>query len=211
LGSIDSLISLKFLWISISLSPVKVNKLKEIQSGNTTLHILSITSFIFEQKTLGVDLLIDVNRLLNDRGIKTELKIGGIGKKLLLYKKKYESEKIKFLGFCDNKKENQWADIFIHLSYLDNLPYVILNAGASGIPTIASNIGGIPEIFAKSSDNTVWGLTTNDPETIVDNIQKLLQDKNFYYDVSQKQYKNIKENFNIEKISNQIWNLYLNL
>jgi len=189
----------------------KADKLKEIQNGNASLNILSITSFVFEQKTLGVDLLINVNKLLNDRGIKTELKIAGIGKKLPMYKNKYESEKIKFLGYCNNKTENQWADLFIHLSYLDNLPYVILNAGASGIPTIASNIGGIPEIFTKSSDNKVWGLTNNDPETIADNIQKLIQDKDFYYDVSQKQYENIKENFNIEKISNQIWNLYLSL
>jgi glycosyltransferase involved in cell wall biosynthesis len=189
----------------------KSKKIKEIQNGQTSLHILLITSFVFAPKTRGVDLLMEVNSILNMKGIKTELRIGGIGPKLNLYKEKYETEKVKFLGYCDNKRENEWADIYIHLSFLDNLPLVILNAGAMGIPTIASNIGGIPEIYGSSSDKIIWGLTSNTPEIITQNILKLIQSHDFYYEVSQQQYQNIKNHFNIEKISNQYWNLYFNL
>ena len=189
----------------------KIIKLKEIKTSKKTLHILSITSFVFKLKTEGVDLLIQVNDILKQKGIETELRIGGIGPKLDTYKRKYQNKKITFLGYCDNKKENEWADIFIHLTYLDNLPFVILNAEGMGIPTIASHVGGIPEIFCHSPNDLVWGLTSNNPELIVKKILELIEDHNLYYNVSQQQYQNVKNNFNIAETTNQLWDLYLNL
>jgi len=189
----------------------KLKKLPQIQKGNTPLNILSVTSFVFTLKTQGVDLLIQVNDILKKKGINTELRIGGIGPKLDAYKKKYQTEKVKFLGYCDNNRENEWADVFIHLSFLDNLPFVILNAGGMGIPTIASDVGGISEIYGSSPNKIIWGLTLNNPEIIAQHILDLIQNHKLYSDVSQQQYQNIKNNFNIEKTSHQLWNLYLNL
>ena len=186
-------------------------KSKKIREGKRPIRILSLTTFYFEPKTRGVDLLIETNKILNNNGVKTEIRIGGKGPQLDEYKKKYESETIRFLGYCDSDKENKWADIFIHLSFLDNLPLVVLNAGAIGLPTIASGIGGIPEIFCFSGNNKVWGLTENIADTVANKIMKLISDEKFYLEVSKGQYTNIKEHFILSTISNQFWTLYKNL
>lgn len=189
----------------------KIKKIHDIQKGTVPLNILSVTSFVFTLKTQGVDLLIQVYELLKKKGIKTKMRIGGIGPKLEAYKKKYQNEQVTFLGYCDNKKENEWADIFIHLSYLDNLPFVILNAEGLGIPTIASDVGGIPEIYQLSQNKHLWGITENTPEIIVQKILDLLQNPTFYSEVSHQQYQNIKNNFDIQKTSQRLWNLYQTL
>ena len=38
-------------------------------------------------------------------------------------------------------------DIFLLTSLKEGLPYTILEAGLAGLPVIASNVGGIPEII----------------------------------------------------------------
>ena len=37
-------------------------------------------------------------------------------------------------------------------SYGESLPYVVLEAGAAAKPLIATNVGGIPEIFGPQAD-----------------------------------------------------------
>ena len=34
----------------------------------------------------------------------------------------------------------------------DSMPYVVIEAAAAGIPMVAANVGGIPEIFAEHTD-----------------------------------------------------------
>lgn len=34
----------------------------------------------------------------------------------------------------------------------DSMPYVVIEAGAAGVPMIAANVGGIPEIFDTHTD-----------------------------------------------------------
>ena len=34
----------------------------------------------------------------------------------------------------------------------DSMPYVVIEAGAAGIPMVAANVGGIPEIFGSHRD-----------------------------------------------------------
>jgi len=189
----------------------KSKRLKDVRRGDQPLRILSVTSFTFKPKTQGIDLLIEISTLLNDRGIKTEIKIGGIGPLLDSYKNRYEYHNIKFLGYCDSNKENRWADIFLHFSYLDVFPLVILDAGSIGLPSMASNIGGIPEIFHSNQDKFVWGLVPNKANIIVEKIIDLISDDNKYLTISKEQFSNIEEHFSLSSTSNQFWNLYTNL
>lgn len=58
------------------------------------------------------------------------------------------SERVFFAGRVPNAFEYiQAFDIFTLTSRTEALPYVILEAGSSGVPIIASAVGGIPEII----------------------------------------------------------------
>ncbi|MCO5142895.1 MAG: glycosyltransferase family 4 protein [Oligoflexia bacterium] len=76
---------------------------------------------------------------------------------------------IKFLGYSlDVKKDLQNIDVLLVPSRQDPLPTVIIEAGLSGVPVVASNVGGIPEMIidggngflAKTVDDFAKGIAT---------------------------------------------------
>ena len=54
-------------------------------------------------------------------------------------------------------------------SRAESLPYVVLEAGAAGLPMIATNVGGIPEIFGPDADDLV---PPDDPAALADAIAR---------------------------------------
>jgi Glycosyl transferases group 1/Glycosyltransferase Family 4 len=66
------------------------------------------------------------------------------------------------------------ASLFLYLTHSEGLGSAILMAMAAGVPVIASNVGGIPEIV-RHKDNG-W-LAENEPEAIAAAIRELLSDR----------------------------------
>jgi glycosyltransferase involved in cell wall biosynthesis len=84
-------------------------------------------------------------------------------------------ERVYFAGFIPNARRLLKAfDIYTLTSRKEGLPYALLEAGAVGLPIVASNVGGIPDII----ENTVSGLLTtkNVPADIEKQLQKMLTD-----------------------------------
>src|SRR5258708_2151425 len=58
-------------------------------------------------------------------------------------------------------------------SRAESLPYVVLEAAAAGLPIIATDVGGIPEIFGPDAGDLVH---PNDPTALANAIAAALQD-----------------------------------
>ncbi len=59
-------------------------------------------------------------------------------------------------------------------SRAESLPYIVLEAGAAGLPMIATNVGGIPEIFGPDAGDLI---PPGDPGGAGDAIAAALQDR----------------------------------
>ena len=54
---------------------------------------------------------------------------------------------VRFLGHTPARQAFAHGRLLVVPSRADSLPYVVIEAGGAGIPIIASNVGGIPEIL----------------------------------------------------------------
>ena len=84
-----------------------------------------------------------------------------------------QNEYVHFKGYQANARQYLMAfDIFLLPSKKEGLPYALLEAGVVGLPVIASNVGGIPEVI----EDQVSGMLIH-PEnhvTITDALDYLL-------------------------------------
>jgi glycosyltransferase involved in cell wall biosynthesis len=81
-----------------------------------------------------------------------------------------------FLGYhTDIPEILAVSDLFVHPSLLDALPTVLFEAMAVGVPIVASQVGGVPEII----DGEITGLLVppGDPASLANACLRLLLDK----------------------------------
>jgi glycosyltransferase involved in cell wall biosynthesis len=61
-------------------------------------------------------------------------------------------EAVRFIGHVKARYGFSKGRLLVVPSRGDSMPYVVIEAAAAGIPMVAANIGGIPEIFATHTD-----------------------------------------------------------
>lgn len=103
----------------------------------------------------GADLLVDAIALLHESGKKVTLTLGGDGEETATLKAQVErlglTDAIRFIGHVKARYGFSKGRLLVVPSRGDSMPYVVIEAGAAGIPMIAARVGGIPEIFSPES------------------------------------------------------------
>ena len=103
----------------------------------------------------GADLLVDAVALLHERGNKVTLTLGGDGEETAALKAQVDrlglTNAIRFIGHVKARYGFSKGRLLVVPSRGDSMPYVVIEAGAAGIPMIAARVGGIPEIFGSES------------------------------------------------------------
>jgi glycosyltransferase involved in cell wall biosynthesis len=104
----------------------------------------------------GADLLIDaLARLHADRKPLT-LTLAGDGEETAALKAQVEklglSRSVRFIGHVKARHGFSKGRLLVVPSRGDSMPYVVIEAGAAGIPMVGANVGGIPEIFGEHTD-----------------------------------------------------------
>jgi glycosyltransferase involved in cell wall biosynthesis len=66
------------------------------------------------------------------------------------------------------------ADIYVQTPAIDNMPLSVLEAFASGLPVVSTNVGGVPSILEDGTHGLL--ATADDPEAVAAQILRLLDD-----------------------------------
>jgi glycosyltransferase involved in cell wall biosynthesis len=80
---------------------------------------------------------------------------------------------------------------------MDNLPTVIMEAMATGLPVVSTNIGGIPEMVIQNE--TGFLVQPGDTAAMADVIEKVIDDRSLATRVGRAGYERARELFLIEK------------
>lgn len=99
----------------------------------------------------GADLLIDAVARLRADGRNVTLTLGGDGEETANLKAQVArlklGEAVRFLGHVKARDGFSKGSLLVVPSRGDSMPYVVIEAAAAGMPMVAANVGGIPEIF----------------------------------------------------------------
>lgn len=104
----------------------------------------------------GADLLIDAVARLHADGKPVTLTLAGDGEELDNLKAQIQrlklTEAVRFIGHVKARYGFSKGKVLVVPSRGDSMPYVVIEAAAAGIPMVAANVGGIPEIFGPHTD-----------------------------------------------------------
>jgi glycosyltransferase involved in cell wall biosynthesis len=151
---------------------------KKLGLKNDRLILLSIGSL---NKNKNHALLINAFSEIVTSKSSLHLYIIGKGKEQNRLKKKIKElkleQKITLLGLLDHKSISEWlkaADIFILPSQNEGTPNSLLEAMASGLPVIASQVGGIPELIQENIEGLLF--KSDSKEDLKEKLYKLIKD-----------------------------------
>lgn len=120
---------------------------------------------------------------LRDRGLlnRTAVVIAGAGPELPLIQAEVKSrgiaERCLFLGSVPNREIQQLygvADIFLHPTYNEGFPRVVLEAMAAGLPIVSTDAGGTRELMGDSQSSLV--VSKDDPHAFAVCLEKMIND-----------------------------------
>ena len=104
----------------------------------------------------GADLLIEAVARLRADGKPFTLTLAGDGEELnalkALVDKHGPAEAVRFIGHVKARFGFSKGKLLVVPSRGDSMPYVVIEAAAAGIPMVAANVGGIPEIFGSHQE-----------------------------------------------------------
>jgi glycosyltransferase involved in cell wall biosynthesis len=125
----------------------------------------------------GADLLIDAVARLRADGRPVTLTLAGDGEESANLKAQVQrlglGDAVRFIGHVKARYGFSKASLLVVPSRGDSMPYVVIEAAAAGIPMVAANVGGIPEIFGSHTDAL---FAPNIAAAMADAIESALED-----------------------------------
>ncbi len=139
----------------------------------------------------------------------------------------YENCKLEFIPFVYSENEIakyfQAADIYVHAANADTFPTTILEALASGLPIVATSVGGIPEqvkglknsVVTNCHDNqfdvneaTGFLINKKDSNSMAKAILEILSNTNLYEKLTFNARKDAENRFDLVHQKNQYLEIY---
>ena len=173
-----------------------------------------MTRFLFVgrlEKQKGLEYLIHAAKFLKGKN-DFEIIIAGDGEEAENLKKtaiEFEVEYIvKFTGKLSEHaliEQYMRCDIFVLPSLWEGLPLTLLEAAAAGLPIIATEVGGIPSVFAHGENALL--VKAQDSRELAGKMQKLMGDKELQKTLSTSARK-LAEKYSWENSAKQLETVY---
>ncbi|WP_077621011.1 N-acetyl-alpha-D-glucosaminyl L-malate synthase BshA [Bacillus sinesaloumensis] len=151
---------------------------------------------------------------LIQKKVKSKLLLVGDGPELTtvckLIKELGIEDRVLLLGKQENLAElYSISDLSLLLSEKESFGLVLIEAMACGVPTIGTNIGGIPEVIDEGRDGFICEL--GDIPDIANKAIKLLSDSTLHKTMSKQAIQSVQLKFNSERIVNDYEDLYYSI
>jgi len=132
---------------------INADEMTPVEPAADASDIVSVGEF---RRIKGTDVLIDAIAELHRSGRCPSLAIAGDGEEGEALRDQVTrlglTDSVRFLGHVPARQAFSFGRLLVVPSRADSLPYVVIEAGGAGIPTIASGVGGIPEIFGPDAE-----------------------------------------------------------
>jgi glycosyltransferase involved in cell wall biosynthesis len=111
----------------------------------------------------------------------------------------------RFLGFRqDTAALYSAADSFVLSSRSEGLPMVILEAMTSGLPVIATRVGGIPDAVG----NNVMLVDAQNPDQLAEAMNQMLTDSELRRRLAEAGKRHVATNYGVERMVDQYLGWY---
>lgn len=122
---------------------------------------------------------------------------------------KHEEVNIKLIGRLDANlivKELTDAEFYVHPSIIDNSPNTLCEAQLIGIPVIAANTGGVPQMVDDGKTGILYPF--NEAHTLAFQIMNLHNQKEMLQRIAKAEYSMSHERHNPECLAEEIMRIY---
>ena len=155
------------------------------KNTDATKHVPTIIHVsCFEDKSKNISGLLESLKIVEERGIDFQCTLIGDGMDFDLMKGKAKElqliNKVSFTGLLEGQKladELASGDFLVLSSNYENMPVVILEALASGLPVVSTDVGGIKEMIDETKGILV---KPRNKEALAEAIIKMIETHNDY-------------------------------
>ncbi|UCG68640.1 MAG: glycosyltransferase family 4 protein [Thermoplasmata archaeon] len=180
------------------------------QSMKTPI-IGAVSNFVWKEKVEGLLLLIRSFKRVRSTYPDIKLKIVGEGdyRKLVeeTIKENGLEKEVELLGKMTREeicKFYQSISVFVHISYQDTLPLTVLEAMASGLAVVGSNIGDVPRVMSEKA-----GLVIEMEEVAIANaILRLLDSQELRENLGRSARKKVEQEYSWPKVVDEYLEAY---
>lgn len=157
-------------------------------------------------------LLSSVKRLREISDVPFTLVLAGDGP--LLESRKAQAEElgledcVKFIGFRkDIKNLYKASDLYVNSSQHEALSFLIVEAMAAGLPVVATDMAGNPDIV---NDETKCGLAVKyeDPDSMAAALKRMMEEPDFRAQCARNALKAVEDRFEVHKMAQATYQVY---
>lgn len=174
-----------------------------------TPHILFLSNLI---ESKGVFVLLEACRILKEKDV--DFICDFVGKDSKDINANQFQERINRMELCDNviyhgpkygvEKEEFWqqSELFLHPTFDDCFPLVLLEAMQHNLPVVTTNEGGIPNIVIDGETGYIF--EKKNAQQLADKIETLLNNPSLRQEMGKVGYERYKEHFTLERFEKRI-------